>query len=334
MAGEIALASFQTGTESTPGTAVAATRVNSELLGGWMAEKVEREFPLETRGSFEAAYRNFALKNYIEAQGITIAPQYESFGQWLQLFLAGISSTGATVAVTGKQYVFQPTLTANNLKTYTGEFADLTTNWQVPYLIGNKLEMGFARNGAMSVSMDLLGQQAVGQAKTGSLSAGAYEDIDGALATWTIDTTTIGSTAVVNVLDGKFVIDNGWMQDFVMDGNLYPRGAHRSKQRSMQLDMTVQFIDTTEYNKFTAPGTTAKAIPRLIRLTNNGTAISGSTGPIPRSLVMDWYGVWQTADFGTDGGMRVVKLSGISQYNAGVGYSWIATLTHALSPLP
>jgi hypothetical protein len=141
------------------------------------------------------------------------------------------------------------------------EVFDGTQNWQVPYVIGNKMELTYSRNAGLALSCDYLGQKAVKQAKTGSLSVVAAEDIVAANTVWTIDTATIGTTTVTNVLDAKFTLDNGWVQEFVMDGNLYPRGAHRGAGRTMQLEMTIQFINTTEYDKFrhTGPATSARS---------------------------------------------------------------------------
>ena len=330
MGGEMALSGVQLGWEATSGTLVPATRADP-ILQGNIVEHVERDFPDEQRNSFIANYRNFALKNYVEVAGVQIRPTFEGLPAWLRLFLKGISLTGAVVGVTGASYVFSPTATSNDLITGTGEFFDPTQCYGVPYLLGNKLELGFAKNGPMTCSMDFLGQKAVPQSKTGALTIGAYEDIIGAAATVKIDTTTIGTTPVYTVLDAKFTIDNGYIQDFVMDGNLYARGAHRGKTRYMALDMTLQFLDTTEYTLFQ---NSSIGTPRKIRLSVDGTNISGSTGPLKRNLMIDWYGVWETAAFDSSDGMRTVKLSGRSQFDATATYDWKVTVQNGLVVTP
>lgn len=329
MGGEMALTGLQRGFEATRGTAVAATAL-VPIMQGMLVEHVESDFPDENRVSFVRNYRDFALKNYVEMAGIQVRPTFEDIGSWLKAFLKGVSTTGSTVAVTGKAYTFTPTVASDDLDTLTLEVLDPTQDYKVNYCIGNKLELGFAASGPMTMSMDFLGQKATAASRTGSLGQPAYEDIVGAAATWQIDTTTIGTTNVFTVLDGKFTIDNGWVQEFVLDGNIFPRGAHRGSSRFMQLDLTTQFLDLTELNKFKHTGA---GNVRKIRCSVDGSEIAGSTGPINRNLQLDWYGVWEAAPFDSVGGQKTLKLTGRSEYNVTAGWDWRAVVTHALSPL-
>lgn len=330
-----ALSFLQASLETTAGTALAATRVEP-ILGGWLRESFERNFPDEQRASFIAHYRNFALKRYVEISGLQIAPTYEGIGWWCNLLLDGTLATGTPPVIRGvtsdttvETMTFR-NRTTNTLATATMEMGDDTQGYQVPFVIGSKFELGWGASQPMTLSVDLLGQRAIPATKTAALTAGAYEDIIGATSTAKIDTTTINTTAVTNVLDAKITIDNGWMHDFTLDGNIYPGGAHRSKTRYAQLEATLQFVNTTEYLIYQNSGI---GTPRKIRLNTTGTAIAGSGAGV-RTFYTDWYGVWETAEFDSVDGQHVVKFTGRSQYDTSATYDWLVSVASALCPLP
>lgn len=331
MSGEIALESLQVGYESTRGTAVAATRIEP-ILSGWFKENVERSYPDEIRNSFIKGYRNFPTKNFVEVTGLQIAPTFEGLGWWLGLFCKG-GVTGVLSAVTVYTYTYTPTIASDDLKTATGEFVMQAQNYKVPYLLGNKIEIAYDATAPMTVSMDLLGQQATAAAKTGALTAPAYEDIIGPLVTFYVDTTTIGTTAATNMLDLKFTLDNHWMQEWVGNGNLYPNDAHRGEDRYADVTWTMwaDAAGVTEYNLYR---TTGIATPRKIRAKVTGTTIAGSTGSVPRSLTHDMYVVVDSVQPGEKDGKRTFEFTGRTQYDATATADWSIALAHALTTLP
>ena len=315
--GLISLSGMQRVIETTPGTALPTTAVQP-LLGGQMKEIVERHAPDEQRNSLIAAYRNWAVKNYVELSGITIAPTFRDMSWWGCLFWKGLAaggppkvSTGAVRDTSAYDYIFTPTATSDDLQTATLEVFDDTQGFQIPFVLGNKISLGWAVNGDLTCSMDLLGQKAVAAAKTAGQAVVGDEQINGALTTVKIDTTTIDSTAVTTVQSMNVSWDNGFVQEFVLNGNLFPLGAHRGATKKVAIDATLLFSSSTEYTTMYNAGVT---VPRKIRISTMGTKVGAVTAM--KELRVDLYTIWDDAEFDTIGGQRAVKFSGHAQYDS------------------
>lgn len=329
--GLVALSGCQRVYETTAGTALACTAVQP-ILGGWLKETVERQFPDEQRYSFAEAYRNFATRNMVEISGLTIAPTFKDMSWWGGLFWKGLGAGGPPLVATGAvrdtsayDYIFTPTLTSNDLHSATLELGDDTTNFQIPYVLGNKIELNWATNSALTCSMDLIGQKAVVQAKTAALAVTGDEEINGALTTVKIDTSTIGTTAVTTVQEMKVSWDNGWQQEFVLNGNLYPLGAHRGATTKIAVEATLLFSSSTEYTSIYQ--NSGIATPRKIRISTLGTLAGAATAY--KELKVDVYTVWENAEFDTINGQRAVKFSGKAQYDSTATAPAIVTVTTA-----
>lgn len=333
--GLVALSGMQRQIETTPGTALACTAVQP-ILGGWLKETVERRTPDEMRNSFIAAYRNYPVKNFVEVNGLTLAPTFRDMSWWGCLFWKGLGAGGPPKVSTGSvrdtsayDYTFTPTITSDDLQTGTLEVFDDTQAWQLPFVLGNRISLGWAINGDLSVSMDLLAQRAVAATKTAGLSAVGDEQINGALTTVTLDASggTIGTTALTTVQQMNMTWDNGFVQEFVLDGNLYPRGAHRGATKKVTIDATLLFTSSTEYTTYFQ--TAGIGPQRKIRIDTLGTLAGASTAY--RELRVDAYTIWDDADFDTIGGQRAVKFSGHVEYNSGATHDQQVRVTTAAS---
>lgn len=329
--GLIALSGVQRVYETTAGTALPATAI-MPILGGWLKETVERQFPDEQRFSFIEAYRNFAVKNMVEIGGLTIAPTFKDMSWLGSLFWKSVAAGGPPKVATGVvrdttayDYTFTPTVASDDLQTATLEVGDDVQNFQIPYVLGNKIELAWAVNGALTCSMDLLGQRAVAQAKTASLAVTGDESINGALTTVKIDTATIGTTAITTVQEMKVSWDNGWAQEFVLNGNLYPLGAHRGAKKKVAVEATLLFSSSTEYTSiYQSAGI---GTPRKIRISTLGT-LAGAISAY-KELQVDLYTVWENAEFDTINGQRACKFSGKTQYDATAGWDQRVVVTTA-----
>jgi hypothetical protein len=323
--GLVALSKFQAGLEATRGTAVPATRI--QPLNGWFVENVDRAKIHEQRNSFIDIFRSIQVKRWVELRGLTTSPTYEDLPWFLQSFLKG-GVAGVLSATTVYTYTFTPTAAADDLKTVTWEVGNDTQAFQVPFGLGQRLEMSFGGEKPAAMTCDYLGQKANKQAFTGALSDRVTEDINGENATCSIDSTTIGTTQVPQVLTAKFSIENNWEQLFRLDGNLFPGDAYR-KPRSAQLEITLQFASTTEYDAFvTAPA------ERKVRLLVPGSVIAGSTGNVQKLLQIDWYGFWDTAPISDQNGLHIVTLTGTSHYDTGATADWSVAVKNGLVTLP
>jgi hypothetical protein len=316
--GLVALSGMQRVIETTPGTALACTAIQP-LLGGWLKENVERHTPDEQRYSFINGYRNFAVRNNVELSGITIAPTFRDLSWWGCLFWKGLGaggppkvSTGVVRDVSAYDYTFTPTIASDDLQTATLEVGDDVQHYQVPYVLGNKITLGWAVNGDLSVSMDLLGQKATAATKTPALAVLGDEQINGALTTVTIDSSTIGTTAITTAQSMNVSWDNGWAQEWVLNGLLTPLGAHRGATKKIAIDATLLFNSSTEYNTFYQSYNIAT--PRKIRISTLGTLAGSATAF--RELRVDLYTIWDDASFSEVNGQHAVQFTGHAQYDS------------------
>ena len=327
--GLVALSKFQAGLESTRGTIVAATRI--QPLNGWMNENIERAKIHEQRNSFIDIYRSLQVKRMVELRGLTTSPTFEDLPWFLQSFVKG-SVTGTGSAATGFTYTFAPTVATDDLKTVTWEVGDDTQAYTIPFAVGERLELSFGNDRPSTITVDYMAQRAIASTFTSALSDRVTEDINGALATVTIDTTTIGTTSKPTVLDAKLTLQNNWTQLWRLDGNIYPGDAYR-KPRSASLEMTLQFSDTTEYLAFSSTSQ-AGGVQRKVRLTVQGGLNAASNPSTNKLLQIDWYGYWDDATISDSNVIHVVKLTGTSHYDATATQDFQILVKNALTTLP
>ena len=320
---------FQAGIESTPGTAVAATRIQP-IVSGNMVEHGERTFIDEERNSLIKNFRAVATKQFVELSGIEVAPTFEDLAWWLQFFAKG-GVAGVVEDTSAYRYTYIPTATSDDLKTLTSEVGDDTQGYQVPFCVGTRLELTFARNAPASMNVGFLGKQADPVSFTGALSQRVTEDINGALAAVYIDADggTIGATAVTNVLDVKIGLDTMQTQFWALNGSLAPVDAYRNAPRSASLAMTMAFNDTTEYAAFKANFNGDDA--RLIRVKVPGSVVGATT--TTKLAQFDLYTVWAEAPFGEQDGLRVIQLSGETKYYPTATKDWDFQVVNGLPTL-
>lgn len=327
--GTLPLSSFQAGIETTFGTSVAATR-KQPMISGTLNEHIERNFTVEQRNSLIRHYRTYPLKRWVELS-MEAEPTFEDMPWFAQQFLEYRALNPAPTAVTGKRWDFMPKAQVDDLKFVTWEVANSTQSYDVTSCVGSRMELSWGTSQPMKLTVDYLGQLATAAAMTSNLSDRTTESINGALATAYIDTTTIGSTAVTNVLDARFAIDNHQMQFYALDGTLIPRDAYRGEARSAELELTVAFTDTTEYALFQSGASTAT--PRKVQILISGSSITGSSPASSKTFRIDWYGVWEESPFGTQDGLNVVKLKGQSLFDTTATHDWRMTVINDTASL-
>lgn len=321
---------FQAGIESTPGTAVAATRLQP-IVSGNMVEHAERTYIAEERQSLIKNYRAVATKQYVELTGIEVAPTFEDLAWWLQFFAKG-GVAGVVEDTTAYRYTFTPTATSDDLKTATIEYGDNTQAYETEFCVGSRMELTLARNAPASMSVDFMGKQATETTFTGSLSNRVTEDINGALAAVYIDANggTIGSTLVTNVLDVKIGLETMQTQFWALNGSLAPVDVYRSAPRSATVEMTMAFTNKTEYAAFKANFNGDD--PRLIRVKVEGSQVGAASQK--KLAQFDLYTVWAEAPFGEQDGLRVIQLSGETIYYPTATADWNFQVVNGLATLP
>lgn len=333
--GAIALEKLQAGLEAIRGTAVAATRkVYTERGLGWFEPIVEKEWLAESMSSYIANYRHIVVG---QSAKLTV-PFYvtaSDLAWWGQIYWAA-AVTAVTSAVTVQTYTFNPVagtagaVTADNVKAATFEASSDTQGYQFPFCLGEKLEISWQRGKAVMGSAELLAQQAIPQAITGAIAdRTGLNALAGTTAQVFIDNGggTIGTTAYANVLSGKLTWQNLWELITHNKGQLYYDDAVR-EPREVALELDIHFKDTAE---------TAHLLDdaeRLIRVQFTGPVIPGSTGSVPETVKMDFYGHYQAESFAVSKAIRTVKLTGKSQFDTTAGFDWNVACATSVPTLP
>ena len=324
LTGTVPLRSLQIGYETTRGVGNAATAVMPALSVD-LNPRYEQSKREEQRGSFIKLYRApIITKHHVEV-GIELTPTFEEFCWWAGLALKGLTSPSSTEYTSVKRWIYSPTAASDDLKTASIEVVTDTQNYTIPFCVVNRLQFGWEAGGPATMQVDLLGQRLTSASKTAALTAITSEEINPANTLAYIDASTIGSTAVTNVVAYSFTVDNGFMPLFSANGTNYPSNFYRGERRSMRTEMTVDFTATTEQAALTA-GTIRK-----IRTKISGTEIAASSPSTNRSLTVDWYGYHEEAPFSTSDGKTQQRFTSESFYDATATYDWSVTVDNAVT---
>lgn len=335
MAGAIALEKLQAGLEATRGTAVPATRkVYAERGTAWFEQTVAKEWLAESMSSYVANYRHIVTE---QSAKLTV-PFYVTAADlawWGQLAWAA-SVTGVLSAATVYTYTFNPIagtgggVTADNLKTATFEAYSDVQGYQLPFCLLDKLELSWQRGQAVRGTADLLAQQAIPQViTTGITDRTGLNAVAGTSAKVFIDNAggTPGTTPYNDVLSGKLTWTNAWETLIHNKGQLYYDDAAR-EPRSAEFELDLHFKDTAEFAHLLDDA------ERIIRVEFDGPVIAGSTGNVPESIKMDFYGHYSTPGFGVSKAIRTLKLAGKTQFDTTAGFDWQVAIANAVSALP
>jgi hypothetical protein len=324
--GTLPLRSLQLGIEGTRGVGEAA-----QVILPALSVELNPQYPKsrreEQRGSFIKHYRNPIVTGHMVSLGIEVIPTFEETAYWFALALRG-GITVATSASTVKTRTYTPVATSDNLKTASIEVVTDTQNYTIPFCVVNRLSFGWEKGGPATMQIDLLGQQLTAASKTAALATIASEEINPSTALAYIDASTIGSTAVTNVRSFNWTVENGFAPLPASNGNNYPVNFYRAAPRSMTTQMTVDFVDTTEF------GSLVFNTARKIRTKITGSTIASSTGNVARSITTDWYGFHDEGPFAISDGMTQVRFSSESVYDSTATHDWsvaVATVMAAIS---
>lgn len=318
--GILPLRALQLGIEGTRGVSTAATLV-LPALGVDLNPQYPTSRRPEQRGTFVKLYRPPIVTQHMVSIGVELVPTFEEAGLIYAMALKG-GITVATSAATVKTRTYTPTASTDDLKTATIEVVTDTQNYTIPFCVVQRVAFGWELGSPATMQVDFIGQRLTSASKTAALSAISSEEMNPASALAWIDTTTIGTTAALNVQSFQWTVDNGQVPLLAPDGNNYPANFYRGEQRSMTASMVANFDSTTEFAAFQA--TTA----RKIRTQIVGSVISGSTGSVTKKHTTDWYGYWDEAPFNVGDGITQCRFSGESVYDTGVSYDWsVSTAT-------
>ena len=310
----------------TRGVAHAATRA-MPILGGELQDHHELSMRKEQRNSFIAYHRApIQTKSWAEISGLEVVPTFEEMPQYLGLALKKVQ-TPSTVNTTVQRWEYTTTATEDDLATATFEVGDDATDFRMNFGVVNRWQFGWELGGPATMTMDVLGSQmAVASTYSSGLSFLTSEEINPAEARVYIDATAggMGGTINTNLQSFQATVENHYIQHWAADGNYYPNDVYRSEPRTMQIEGTVDFNDTTQYLAY------ASTQERFIRCYIPGSEVTGSDPALPRSITIDAAVYWDDAPFQTTDGRRQMRFTGSTVYNTTLGHDWKVTVDNLI----
>jgi hypothetical protein len=223
------------------------------------------------------------------------------------------------------QYVFRPTMTADDLETATLYWGDPNVQYfQADYCCGDELVLGADVGGTDGCRMTVKGQCHLPAKETpdsvpAMLDAPLLAPSD--LELWIDTTSPIGTTAVTGrVISVEERIPSGKTYKYLATGPTGTQefaGTGRNK-RHVELKLVLELVDTTQYDLWVA----ATILKTRLRL--NGAEIA--TG-YRYYINSDLYGPFEALDWGEyEGSNRTVQLTILSQYDTTIGRDFSLTV--------
>lgn len=329
--GSIPLSKMQGDLETTPGTAIAATRV-LPILSGTLTHHIEDNPIVEQRASLIAHYyKPVRLKRWVEID-VEFVPTVEDIPWYLQLGLSGHATPGtalspSTVNSTVKRYAFTSSSTGGVNQCATLEVGDDTQAYICTLMVLDRLEFAWSLGGMLTAKAHFMGAKAVAGTYTGALSAQGAEVFNGSVAKAYIDSSSIGTTLVTAPSDMTVSIDNNISLFWAPNGDIIPTDWYHRESRKMHMESTIRHTSDTENAAFIAQ------TQRKIRSIIEGSAIASSSPTTNRSLKWDWYGYWSDAPFQDADGLNAQRMSGDSVYDSSATTDWAITVDTAMASI-
>lgn len=326
--GEVALRRLQAALETVRGTDLAATR--RVYATGHMEKDIELLSPAEDRGTFISNYRS-TLGVVTAALPLEGGVSYEDLAWWLQLALKG-GVTGTLRAVTAYDYIFVPTPSTDDLKSATFEWGDDTQAFQSNYCMVDTLEISGALNSYWTFSVGLIGNDMLPTTFTGALADRTVEDVNTYLTKLAIGAAGAVPSAYMTgrFIGFKLTINNKLSRKYFADGVSPALGGMGRGKREFTLELTFEGNAAT----ITERGVWEAGTSRVARITAEGSAIAGSTGPVKRTVDIVFPGKWQAYAVGERDTNTIFTAMLRNEYDATLAYDLSATVTNALVTLP
>jgi hypothetical protein len=298
--GKIQLAAEGT---ATPGTAVTtATYLLPVYRASWHEEDTVDQ-PEELRGDL-AKYHRGDILGKMATIDVEADCTFETLPYFLEMNVkhsAGVSDASGTPAY---KYTYEPSLTsADTPQTYTVQVGDDTSGdaFYAPFAFGRNLEISFAIQERSRLRSQLVGQQLVAQAFTGSLDRDPT--MESALGQkWAVyfDNTggTIGTTPFTGVLTGgTWRLPNTFEPHKSIDGTLVYNSVKQTPI-APELEITAE-VDSAAIALRTA---FLNGTRQLVRLKNTGSTIHPGTPTATAAKYVQIDGAYRITDWGVVGG--------------------------------
>lgn len=322
----VATTYWQGGLETTPLTAVAATRKIYEL-GPVPEESRPKEHITQSRNTFIENFEVVETHALVDFSLEAPALSYNDLAWWLELCLkGGISPTGAGPYTR----TYASTSTTDDLKAATFEVADEISAFQIPGSKVNTFEFkgkgGVDGAGLVSGKYDLIGQKLTpGHTMTAALSE---RDLRGTYMPFVqtqfyLDDAagSIGGTEIGTLMEFSIKGNNKISRLFFGGDSGYAGGLRRNER---YLEFMVKLLfDATSYAEFT----------NKFRANTGRYCQLKHTGAGTDTLTWKFYTKFEKFEYPVDGPVRQVGLLGRTVYDATLGYDWNAVLVNSVASI-
>lgn len=317
----------QLGKEATPGTPVVATRIlHYDTME--IADNRELYQPEEELNTLALHTRSQIIN--IPPADITIEGDltFEDIVYWLQGALKGAQAPTQPDPA-ADLYTFEPLFTATNAQTtYTIEGGDNEEAIEVEFAYVEKIEITWATNEPVKVTVTLKGRQVTATTFTGALTVPTVETASGGNVSLYADPlmADVGDTVWPDcaVVEGKITINSGLTPVHRSGCGLYFAKVIEQRRTIIEAEITVEENATadafrTHYHN---------ATPYAWRVKFEGTEID--TG-FDRELVIDFWAPLFSFVQGEDNGVNTRVFTLMSQYDTTSAKEAVVTVQNALN---
>jgi hypothetical protein len=330
-------------TRGTNGTTAATHLINAYVFQSattllpieptFFEEVIDRYDPALMRNSFEKFYETQVVSTHAELKGVKLPMTYETLTNLLAYSVKG-GVTPTTADSHAYSWVFNPTLTADDLSGMGGEMGNDTATYHLAGMYADQVVFEIVRGtDSAQATVDFMGQQALAMgAKTPGLTRTGLNMVNPANAATYLDTSTIGSTAVNDIASAKYTIKNGFQLLYFLNAQMFPTGAVRPT-RNLDFEL-VQWFDSATELAAAMSYSSNTGTERKIRVTMTAPTGSIAASSTPLSLTVDAYGYWDKFPFKVDKDVWHITYTMRSVYDVSAGNSWQFTLVNGLSTMP
>lgn len=302
----------QAGVETTPGTAVAATRIIDMEPGQATLDESAEPIIVRRAGSLASGHAAYPGPREVKISFKKLPWSYTDAPWWLNLFTT--PQTTGTGAGADKTYTNIPSDTADDHKRVTLEIGARDT-WPEEYRIagctGKKLTLTIDGTDFWRADIDLIGLVLTAQAKTAALSARSVTHVPSPGTVISVDSTTFGAGPLTGrVVSAEITIEDGAEARRTVDGNTLDVLAATKTvivaPRKVGAKVIAEFSSAAEHTAFLA------ASIQKVRIKKTGAVLGSSNW----SEQIDINGVWRSFARADSSGLVVAEMELAALYDA------------------
>jgi hypothetical protein len=306
---------FQSGTETTPGTAVPATRRIYADISPSYARPLQA-FP--DRSGTRFSRRRAVHTRQTTGFSLTDLLTFEDILLWLQLGVVNLASGTGDEDLTDEAFTwgFTPEAEATNVASWTLEHNDAGNTYQSDQFMLNTwgIRINPDQDGAWMFDGQALARTWITDTYTAALAQRETEVIRAPGTLVWLDDATIGSTAATGkVIDFALQVNgNLALEAYMEDDQAWAANKITFGERTFDATMTMDFANDTEFAKFRSDNATE----RKVRIRRTGSTIHDT---VKKQAQIDLYGYYNAISFGERNGKKTAQFGIQGFYDATAG---------------